>query len=161
MSTDPAVSPPCNNNSFYFVELFSGSGKLSAAMRKRGFKIFPIDHEFNNHRQAVSTIALNLQDEKSQEIVEDMLLTCKPAALHLGIPCGTCSRARDKPLPSHLQQSFKDPPPLRDANNLMGFPYLTGTNASKVSAANELYKWAVKLLFLCFLYNIAISIENP
>ena len=155
------VSPQCSVNSFYFVELFSGSGKLSAAMRKRGFKIFPVDHEFNSHKPAVSTISLNLQEAKAQRTVEEMIQQSKPAAVHLGLPCGTCSRAREKPLPEHLCKSFKDPPPLRDAANLLGFKHLTGTNLAKVEAANELYRWGVKILFICYQSNIRISIENP
>ena len=155
------VSQQCKDNSSYFIELFSGSGKLSAAMRKRGFKVFPIDHEFNSHKQEVSTITLNLQTAKSQQLVEEMILATKPAAIHLGVPCGTCSRARDKPLPAHLRKSFNDPPPLRDAANLLGFAHLSGTNQNKVQAANELYRWTVRLLLLSFQYNIRISIENP
>ena len=123
------------------MELFSGSGQLSAAMKKRGFSIFPVDHEFNAHKTAVATISLNLQETKNQKLVESMLLQAKPAAIHLGLPCGTCSRARDKPLPAHLKEQFPDPPPLRDAYNLMGFPHLKGTQAIKVQTANDLYEW--------------------
>ena len=155
----PAVSP-CNNSQ-YFVELFSGSGHLSAAMKKRCFSVFPVDHEFNTHKTAVSTICLNLQDTKSQTLVESMILQAKPAAVHLGLPCGTCSRARDKPLPPHLRSQFHDPPPLRDANNLLGFPKLAGTQAIKVETANALYKWGVSVLHLCWKNNIRVSIENP
>ena len=130
-------------------------------MKKRGFSIFPVDHEFNSHKTAVATISLNLQDIKNQKLVEDMLLQVKPAAIHLGLPCGTCSRARERPLPQHLKDQFSDPPPLRDAQHLLGFPHLTGTQATKVQTANDLYKWGVKLLYICFLHNIKVSIENP
>ena len=50
-----------------------------------------------------------------------MVIQTRPAAIHLGLPCGTCSRARDKPLPAHLKAQFHDPLPLRDAHNLLGF----------------------------------------
>ena len=130
-------------------------------MKKRGFSIFPVDHEFNTHKTAVATISLNLQEAKSQNLVESMILQAKPAAIHLGLPCGTCSRARDRPLPPHLKSQFTDPPPLRDAENLLGFPHLAGTQAIKVQTANELYKWGVRLLYLCYKHNIRVSIENP
>ena len=129
-------------------------------MRKRGFSVFPVDHEFNTHKTAVSTISLNLQDPKSQALVESMVIQTKPAAIHLGLPCGTCSRARDKPLPAHLKAQFHDPPPLRDAHNLLGFPTLTGTHALKVQVANDLYRWGVRLLHICWKHDIRISIEN-
>ena len=143
------------------MELFSGSGHLSAAMKKRGFSVFPVDHEFNTHKTAVSTVCLNLQDAKSQALVESMVTQTKPAAVHLGLPCGTCSRARDKPLPPHLRTQFHDPPPLRDANHLLGFPTLTGTQALKVNIANDLYRWGVRMLYLCWKGGIHVSIENP
>ena len=116
-------------------------------MRRRGFKVFPVDHDFNVHKTAVSTISMNLQDERSQRTVENMLTTTRPAGIHLGLPCGTCSRARDKPLPNHFKGQFRDPPPLRDAFHLLGFDTLSGTQAAKVQAANELYKWGVHILF--------------
>ena len=94
---------------------------------KKKVKIFPVDHEFNTHKTAVSTACLNLQDAKSQALVESIVSQTKPAAVHLGLLCGTCSRVRDKPLPQHLRAQFHDPPPLRDANNLLGFPTLVGT----------------------------------
>ena len=137
-----SVSQQCKDNSIYFVELFSGSGKPSAAMRKRGFKVFPIDQEFNSHKQEVSTISLNFQNAKSQQLVEEMILENKPAALHSGVACGTCSRGRDKPLPSHLRKSFNDPPPLRDAANRLGFKHLSGTNQNQAQAANFPYMHA-------------------
>jgi len=130
-------------------------------MRKRGFSVFPVDHEFSTHKTAVSTVCLDLQDAKNQALVESMVSQTKPAAVHLGLPCGTCSRARDKPLPPHLRAQFHDPPPLRDANNLLGFPTLTGTQALKVNIANDLYRWGVRMLYLCWKNGIRVSIENP
>ena len=130
-------------------------------MKRRGFSVFPVDHEFNTHKTTVSTISLNLQDVRSQQLVESMITQTKPAAIHLGLPCGTCSRARDKPLPEHLRAQFHDPPPLRDANNLLGYPGLSGIQAVKVQTANDLYKWGVKVLYICFRNQIRVFIENP
>ena len=116
---------PCISNSIYFVELFSGSWQFSAAMKKRGFSIFfSVDHEFNTHKMAVATISLNLQKAKSQSLAESMKLKTKPAAIHVGLPCGTRSRARDRPLPQHLKSQLTNPPPLRDAKKLAGVPAL-------------------------------------
>ena len=120
---------------------------------KEGLRYFPIDHKLNT--------LIKPQFTKSQALVESMLQTVRPARVHLSLPCGTCSRARDKPLPKHLQCQFHAPPPLRDAHNLLGFPYLTGTQALKVQAANDLYKWGVKILFICYSLELNVSIENP
>ena len=115
---------PCSHNSFHFVELFSGSGQLSAAMKKRGFPIFPVDHEFNSHKTAVPTISLNLQDTKNQKLVEDMLLQVRPAAIHLALPCGTCSRARRKALTTTPQRPVLWPSSFEGSATLAGVPAL-------------------------------------
>ena len=96
-----------------------------------------------------------------QSVVLDMLDNLRPISAHLGLPCGTCSRARDRPLPKELRSKFHAPPPLRDVDNLMGFPYLTGIHKTKVDAANALYIFAVSILKKCFTSGITVSIENP
>ena len=96
-----------------------------------------------------------------QSVVLDMLDNLRPISAHLGLPCGTCSRARDRPLPKELRSKFQAPPPLRDVDNLMGFPYLTGIHKTKVDAANSLYILAVQILKKCFTLRITVSIENP
>ena len=63
----------------------------------------------------------------------------------MGLPCGTCSRAREKPLPKHLQHC-RAPQPLRSEEHLEGVPSLTGSDLLKVQMANSLYKAAVVIL---------------
>ena len=96
-----------------------------------------------------------------QSVVLDMLDNLRPISAHLGLPCGTCSRARERPLPKELRSQFQVPPPLRDVDNLMGFPCLTGIHKAKVDAANALYRFAVVILKKCFILGISVSIENP
>lgn len=103
-----------------------------------------------------SSPVLDVSNENHLELLKQMLLTCKPI---FGLPCGTCSRARNKPLPKHL--GTHGPPPLRDQHHLEGFPALSGTNKAKVVAANRLYKSAVVLLQLRFVLQCFVSIENP
>jgi len=145
----------------FVVELCAGSGKLSAAMKKRGFKVFPVDHEFNQHQPHATTVCLDLQKPHDQGVLVNMLSTAPVAHVHMGLPCGTCSRAREKALLRHLSSHFAAPPPLRDGNNLFGFSHLSGTNLQKVQSANQLYRFAVTVLRLCFERGITISIENP
>ena len=38
-----------------------------------------------------------------------MLDNLRPISAHLGLPCGTCSRARDRPLPKELRSKFQAP----------------------------------------------------
>ena len=90
-----------------------------------------------------------------------MLYQLKPMSIHLGLPCGTCSRAREKALPAHLRDKYNAPQPLRDSENLLGFPRLQGSDLAKTTSANALYRFAVRLLFICWKLQISPSIENP
>ena len=129
-------------------------------MRKRGFKIFPVDHEYNQHHTHVSTICLDLQKHHDQGVLVDMLSVSPVGHLHMGLPCGTCSRAREKALPKHLSH-FGAPQPLRDGIFPLGLPGLSGLNKQKVEAANCLYVFAIQILQVCYKRGITISIENP
>ena len=106
----------------FYVELFAGSAGLSSEVRKAGFRVIAIDHEFNRHSPKVSLIVLDLTKPHAQDMVIKMLYHLKPMSLHFGLPCGTCSRAREKQLPTHLRDRYNAPRPLRDSDNLLGFP---------------------------------------
>ena len=145
----------------YFIEFCAGSAALSAEVRRAGFKVIPIDHVHNRHRTLATIVSLDLAADASRDLVLSMLTDLQPFAVHFGLPCGTCSRARDKALPKHLRDRFGAPPPLRDAEFLMGFPHLTGVNLQKVTQANRLYANAVIFLHACFRLGIRVCIENP
>ena len=149
---------PCNA---VFMEFCAGSGNLSSAMREAGFTIYSIDHEHNRHQPKVALILQDLTDEYAQRTALDMVDQLHPLSIHLGLPCGTCSRARERQLPVHLRETHSAPPPLRSAQHLMGFPGLSTANNNKVEAANKLYHFACRLLFLCFTKSILVSVGNP
>ena len=130
-------------------------------MREAGFTIYSIDHEHNRHQPKVALILSDLTEDHSQKTALEMVDQLDPLSLHLGLPCGTCSRARERRLPVHLRASHSAPPPLRSAEHLMGLPGLSETNLRKVRAANQLYHFACRLLFLCFTKSILVSVENP
>ena len=141
-------------------EICCGAAGLSSALRRLGFTVYAIDHSANRHTPKVKTLVLDVSNGKQLSLLESMMRFSKPCYVHLGLPCGTCSRAREKPLPKKLGNRM-GPPPLRDADHLMGFPDLQGANLHKVSAANSLYKAAITLLQLCFTLQCLVSIENP
>ena len=53
------------------------------------------------------------------------------------------------------------PPPLRDADHLLGLPNLKEVDQLKVDLANKLYKCAVRILEVCTALGCMLSIENP
>ena len=87
------------------------------------------------------------------ELTEDI-----PSSLHLAPPCGTCSRARERPIPELGNQS---PKPLRDERYPFGYSWLKGSDKARVLQSNLLYSFVVHLLFFAFTYNVVVSVENP
>eukprot|EP00435_Cladocopium_sp_Y103_P004637 s5022_g1.t1 len=65
------------------------------------------------------------------ELHKCMVRQLRPLSIHIGLPCGTCSRARERKLPAHLREEHSAPPPLRSAEFLMGVPDLKGINLAK------------------------------
>ena len=161
-----AVSAPQNQHQEtlapFIIEICSGSGVLSAAFRDVGFRTLAVDRPGNDHRLAHSYVPLDLADPGNQDLLmkslEDAL---RIGHLHLGVPCGTCSRARERALPVKLRARHAAPRPLRDARHPLGKPGLTGADKIRVKTANELYKFALRIVLWAFQHDVPVTIENP
>ena len=91
-----------------------------------------------------------------------MFESIQPTWVHVGLPCGTCSRARDKPLAKSLVLAgAPQPRPLRDELFLFGLPDLTPAEQHRVTMANAVYENAEVIIFQCFICDSFISLENP
>lgn len=131
-------------------------------MRKEGFQVFPVDHNANRFTPKVPTFSMDLSNSDEVKVAVQLLCFTKPVAVHFGLMCGTCSRARERSLAYHLrQQGAPEPQPLRDASNLFGKPGLTPFDQTKVDKANIIYQNAILLLHVCFELQCIVSIENP
>ena len=86
---------PALNNETVFVELCAGSGILSSSAEKYGMKSCPIDCERNRHSPFTKIFQIDLTDDREWSFLEHVRDTAKVVAWHMGLPCGTCSRARD------------------------------------------------------------------
>ena len=133
-------------------------------LHKLGFLAAPVDAPFNPHRTRKSVFALDLSDTAGQATLLSMIQALPIRYIHFALPCGTFSRARDKPLPKHItDRGVKSPPPLRDAAHLSGLPHLAPKDSSRVRSANELCGFVVSVLYAIFPAGqpVVISIENP
>ena len=74
--------------------------------------------------------------------------------IHLGVPCGTASRAREIYIPN-------GPPPLRTELEPDGISSLTGWDRKKVELANAVYSVACELILFAHSLHKHWSIENP
>ena len=143
-----------------FVEVFSGRASFSRAMIQAGFEVVSVDHEVDTPFAPV--VSLDLSSETGQRILKQILSSKRLVAIHFGLPCGTASKARDRPISQELQrQGVPSPAPLRSAEYPLGIPGIFGLNKLKVEKANELYRFTLEILVSLDGRDIAISIENP
>ena len=154
---DPKVSLAHLQEAPLFIEACCGCALLSACVSKHGFDVLPIDFQGNKHRPFVHIVELDLRKESTWEFLRFLVQSRRPFHFHAAPPCGTASRARDRPM-SHGDHG---PPPLRSEQHPLGFPWLTGLSLAKVNSANRIY---IQLAAFCMWFNslgLSWSIENP
>ena len=118
----------------FTIEIFSGTGGLTAAVRRMGLtQSIGIDAHVTKQVKS-PVIRINLAEETGQTLLWRILQNDNIAAVHMGPPCGTSSRAREI---KHKQRY--NPPPLRSTAHPDGLPTLTGASLEKVRTANRLY----------------------
>ena len=97
--------------------------------------------------------------------------------VHLATPCGTFSRARDKPISEELKQKgVKEPQPLRSDKHVWGLPEVgepvwgwlddewwpfKNPEATRVENGNKLAFATAYIAYWCDAHGIYFSIENP
>ena len=126
-------------------------------MKKHGFDVLPIDFHGNKQRPFIHVVELDLRKRSTWEFLEYLVDTRVPFFFHAAPPCGTSSRARDRP----MSDTHHGPPKLRSEEYPLGFPWLTGYWKAKVQSANDIYIKLVAFIFLLNLLGIFWSVENP
>ena len=86
--------------------------------------------------------------------------------IHFAQPCGTCTAARKRKLPSEVQAKLKDagitpPQRLRSEQLPMELPGIAGSGLHKVEQANKLYFATRDLALLAISLGIRVAMENP
>ena len=153
------AQPPPPNQSLhesFCIEIFAGSGKLTAALRSLGLRdSFGIDVKLPDHLRS-PIIKYDLLKEDHVKLVQDLIASPYCIYVHFAPPCGTSSRAR------LIQRKGRwNPPILRTEKFPDGLPGLSGTLAARVHSANELYQITCDLAEFCLHRRKYFSIENP
>ena len=145
----------------YTAELCAGSAELSLCL-SRHFDSLAFDHSANRHQQRHPCLVVDLTKQEGWEVAKKLRDEGKLVYVHVAPPCGTASRAREKPIPEWLKKSgAPSPQPLRSARHPEGFPWLKGKEAEKVRAANMIYMHAADFLLGCHSRGVGFSVENP
>ena len=145
-----------------FLEIFSGTARLSKAVKQAGVSVLPID-KTTSRSSGIYIATYDLSDESQVELLLEMVTRehNKIIAIHMAPACGTASRAREKPLTSWQRKGFKVPKPLRTEEHILGVPGLQGTDKIRTESANLVYSMTARILRHSHGLGIPVSIENP
>ena len=141
-----------------FAEVFAGPGNLSESVRSAGLAVHAID-SVSKRQSGVAIHILDLTKANDSSILLDIACHGLVASAHFAPPCGTGSKAREKPLPPGMGQIKSDP--LRSNEEPLGLQGLRGLDALRVGAANRLYALTVVMATILLIRGASISIENP
>ena len=140
--------------SYFGIEICSGTGGLTAQLRLHGLPgSFGVDHIVKAGCKA-PICKLNLEKEDNIALVLEWVRHHKCKYVHLGVPCGTASRAREIPLPG-------GPYPLRSPEHPDGLPNLSQRDQERVHKANLVYAAACRIILACHASGTAWTLENP
>ncbi|CAE7512822.1 ubiad1 [Symbiodinium sp. CCMP2592] len=143
-------------DSLFCIEIFSGSGRLTAELRRAGFRdSIGIDHVAP--KQMISPVLkLDLLDPEHVKMVLDLIDSPFCLYVHIAPPCGTASRAREI-----FRRGENLPAPARSDAHPDGLPDLTGELRIRVAKANDLYAVTGKIFAHCIRSGKLVSCENP
>ena len=139
------------------VELFAGTATPSCELRKAGFPILAVDKS-SVRQPKVKLVELGVT-VGGQSVLLQSLCSANIAYFHGAPPCGTASKARDKPLPSYMELIRAEP--LRSEEHLLGLPLLKGLDEARTQAANHLYAFTLLCILIMVSRNAIVSVENP
>ena len=153
----PELNLHGGSDGFIFIEACAGCGILSSVAKEQGFLVVPLDCPRNQHKTKVKIVTIDLTAPHADYLLRRLVQDYNVIAVHFGLPCGTCSKARGIP----MADGSPGPQPLRDFSFLHGLPDLSDQDRLKVEAANALYKWADSFIQLLDKLGIAWTVENP
>ena len=149
-------------SSLVTVELAAVSATLTRSFRNHGLDGVAVDHKANQHRAKSVVLNLDMATTEGQSAILLMVESPLVIAVSMAPPCGTASRARERPVPHHLRaRGAPQPPPLRTNAEPYGLSTLSGLNLIRVVQANKIYEFCAKIAAVCTQRRIKWFIENP
>ena len=163
---EPNSSPPWRRRKL--VEFFCGSAGLSLAFLATGtWETIGIDWRGNRARPAGFNqyLELDLRQPQAEETALHVVSEDSTQAVHIALPCGTGSRAREIPLPAWKSQrhlGIPDPGPLRSEAEPWGISTVTDPiDLARLDSSNKLIRFVLKVAAICRTRGIPCIVENP
>ena len=144
------------------IEVCAGSAKLSRAFKDVGFATIPIDWANNRHTSRVRCLQMDLTRPESKLLFDQLVDAGNIAYVHFAPPCGTGSKARERPISAADRlRGAPEPKQLRSDEYPLGFPWLQGVDKARVEAANKIYLFCAYGMNVCLARDILCGAENP
>ena len=140
----PALPVFASLKTRFFLEVFSGSGRLGRAVAAEGLPVLLWD--------ACLGPEYDLLRPEKRALVRGWVRSGLVLGVHLGTPCNSWSRARDIP---------PGPMPLRSDTLPLGLPNLSLKDQAKVEAGNIFMSFSASIMHEAIRANIPASVENP
>ena len=135
------------NNKPIMVELFAGSCVLSKVAQAAGWEVVPIDWAGSEHKPQMHRIEMDLTSSKAESVLFGMLARPNVRHIHIGLPCGTGSRAREIPIRAvDRERGVPEVRPLRTDEEPMGRSDLWPREAARVAKSNALARLTAKVI---------------
>ena len=129
----------------FALEIFACTARVTQALHEHGLSAFPIDI-------CISPLH-DLSDLTVEHFICHLLESGRVNFVWLGMPCTSFSRAR--------KWDGVGPGPWRDMDNLLGFSWLSPTDAKKVRTGNNLLRVSLRFLEICQQLRTPYALENP
>ena len=141
----PALSAIVRLVPCVFLEVFSGCGRLGRSVARHcGWPVLLWDIDYGDQ--------YDLTVRTNQMRIVHWITSGVVRGGHLGTPCNSFSRARDRP---------GGPPRLRTDDKPLGLDGLRDVDAGKVRVGNTLMYFSCRILRLAMFWRIPFTLENP
>ena len=111
---------------------------MSLQLRVSGLDATAVDWKGNRHKTVIEALELDLTKADDQQNLKERLFDKDVVYVHFGPPCGTFSRARERPIPNNPNP----PPPLRSEQEPYGLKEIARKiDRDRVESANQLVKF--------------------
>ena len=128
----------------FALEIFAGTARICRALCGVDVACYPVDICIFPSRNVLS---LDIEHRMVHWIQSNSI-----SFIWLGLPCTSFSKAR--------KWDGLGPGPLRDYDNLNGFPWLPLHDQHKVWHGNELLRFALRIMTTCEQLRIPYAVEN-
>ena len=137
------------------IELFAGSATLCSIAKQWGLRESLAVAKSRKKSARCSIHTLDLLQPSDRALLEEWMRSDLLAWIHLAPACSTATR------PRAAWRGSNEPRPLRNDDYPLGLPTLSGSEATRVALANELFQYSCEVFRSAAARGILVTLENP